>query len=645
MDTPLAVPVDASVATDFAATFARIHDLMRSSEGLQPPEALDELLKLIYLFLHQERFQLPSVTRHAGETTAAHAERVQSSLLKSLRACTAASRPFPLDTRIHLRPATISAAVGLLSEHAFSSLALDLKSLALRVFLQSALRKGLGIYLTPDSVVRAVLDVLSPPPGSLVLDPACGSGSFLLHTLFLWRSKRHTTTDALWAYDHNDRVMRIAKVNLLPLMGDAFHAAAHDSLASFHCPTHSQWFRPAHFDYIFTNPPFGISLPADAIRSSELLAGTDERGQPLDKCGSEVLFLERCLDLLRPGGFLGIVVPNSVTSIARYQRARTVIDSKGQLLAVLTLPPETFASTGTQTTTSVLFFRRRTPRCIKHFPPGRVILAQSRDVGFDSTGRPTHTCDLPTLAQALHATLFLGAPATPPLRQLSLTPGEELATYASASNRSAPSNSTATHSTLGDFATLIRTGRTPARSAYSEDGCFILKVGNLTGCGIDWFARDRNFISPETVTRLTRKTDELVLRPSDILFTSSAHTAHYIAKKVDLVSEVPPWVPGPITFVGELMLVRVDLNRMDPLFLLAYLRSPKAQAALQSMVRGQTAHLHPDDAATLLVPHPASISKKKLAALREALLGESQANAKALQSHREANELCAEIFL
>ena len=94
----------------------------------------------------------------------------------------------------------------------------------------------------------------------------------------------------------------------------------------------------------------------------------------------------------------------------------------------------------------------------------------------------------------------------------------------------------------------------------------------------------------------------LVVGPGDILLTASAHVRRYIAAKADLVDAVPEYLPAPLLFVGELMLIRVDPQRLDPWRLLAFLRSPATQQRLQAMARGQTAHLMAPDVLALPVP-------------------------------------------
>jgi type I restriction enzyme M protein len=141
---------------------------------------------------------------------------------------------------------------------------------------------------------------------------------------------------------------------------------------------------------------------------------------------------------------------------------------------------------------------------------------------------------------------------------------------------------------------------------------FVMKVGNLTGGGIDWSPRARNYIAAAE-----RKKPPL-LQPNDILMTSSAHSLVYIAKKIDMVGEPPDWIGDAVTFVGELLLVRPNRDLVDPFLLLAFLRMPSTGEALRSMASGQTAHLLPQDVAELGVPAAAISSEgplKEVAAL------------------------------
>jgi len=85
--------------------------------------------------------------------------------------------------------------------------------------------------------------------------------------------------------------------------------------------------------------------------------------------------------------------------------------------------------------------------------------------------------------------------------------------------------------------------------------------------------------------------------------TSSAHSPIYIAKKSDVYIGTPDFLQEKeLSFVGEIMLIRPDLKKISPFLLLAFLRSSETIKDIQTMVRGQTAHLHSNDLKNLIVP-------------------------------------------
>lgn len=648
-----------------ASLFERVHNELRNGDGLQPPEALDELLRFLFLYLYRERSGKHTLTRRwvawcdgrtEMEPHAIYAQRLRGALLEASRD---ESDSFVLMDSIGgfgLSSPTLARVADLLADIRFSEMPVDLKSQALTGFLTNNVRRGLGVYPTPDPVVQAVVSILSPTSSMRILDPACGTGSFLLHTVYRWIATGHCTVDptgsdkadcTLWGVDKNLRILRVAEVNLAPLVGRAFHAWNGDALVPLHGRSDERptWFAPASFDVIMTNPPFGVTVNGGTIEASRFSSALTDDGSFVPRMGSEVLFIERCLDLLRPGGVLATVVPNSVVSNVSLERARQAIESKGQLLAVLALPPETFATTGTQSATSVLFFQRRGGKPMFSVPAGTVYSATSSNMGFDSTGRPRSGSDLPEIAM-LTREFLLGRDLSPGHsgRVLSLAPGKEFSAYSGAQSiASRPSSAKGIK--LRDCVSAIRIGKTPPRDMYCDEGHFILKVGNLTGGGIEWFARDRNFVTSAYMAKLARGrvARDLVVQQGDILLTSSAHTVRYIAKKVDMVDQIPDFIQQPVTFVGELLLLRPRPEVIDPYALLAFLRSAGAQASLQAMVRGQTAHLMPNDAGELMVPLM-DRTDERLASLAELIRAEARVQYESTYRRQEMDRVIQELF-
>jgi type I restriction enzyme M protein len=305
------------------------------------------------------------------------------------------------------------------------------------------------------------------------------------------------------------------------------------------------------------------------------------------------------LKLLKPGGQLAIVLPKSIATNKTLQAARQSLGIYGFIEAVLTLPPETFALTGTQVSTIVLFARRYiSPE--EESGKGRTFCYNCKSVGYDSTGRSTESCDLKDFITCKSHANNLPRDVTGRISfDEVIVKGETFNRLSSICRDMPKSGISKSDARLADFCKVIRTGKTPSRNMYSDQGFFLIKVGNLTGSGIDWCPRDRNFIPEDEMLKRLSSRNGLILQEHDILLTSSAHNSSYIAKKIDILSNIPDFVDMPLSFVGEVMLIRPDTSKVDPFRLLAYLRLPSVSSALRAMVRGQTAHLHSTDVESL----------------------------------------------
>jgi type I restriction enzyme M protein len=595
---------------------------MRNLDGLQPQEAFEELLKfLFYKQLSEEHGLAPP-----------SAPAIRKAFTRYLDHHNSWSTNLWRDKNFHLSDKCLEELNQLFSDVYFSKITFDIRSAALRAFLTPDIRKGLGIYLTPDDVVREMVRFLDPPPNAKCLDPACGSGTFLIELVKHWRQRKPSRV-SVWGADKNPRMLLIAELNLGHLPGATFNRALMDSLTEPQ-PKHSKpWCRFGAFDLILTNPPFGVTL--DTTNADFACYDTiyTPDGKPRARQASEWLFIEQSLRWLRPGGTLAIVLPRSVLTNQSSSTERAALAKLGYLKALILLPPETFLVTGAQTNTVVAFFQRY-DSTTRPTTPVSVVSASLTNVGYDSTGRPRQGSQLDGLAERMRS------PTTSPCDHVSLLPPVkasdtlEVLTTTNLSRRKRKGGTP-----LGDLTAVIKTGRTPPRAAYSDkDGLFLIKVGNLTGSGINWIPRDRNFIDISSVNNRKVPRFELV-KSGDIVLTSSAHSPVYIAKKVDIISRVPAWVGGQASFVGEVMLLRLKQKRLLPMLLLAYLRQPDVTAQIQEMVRGQTAHLHADDLASLSLPNSLLDASEEWLRIQALLTEETAINDRLNELAREQQTL------
>ena len=272
----------------------------------------------------------------------------------------------------------------------------DVKGRAFQRVIAPAIRAGMGQYFTPEPVVQLMVDVTEPRPGERILDPFCGSAHFL--TRCLARMDREHCEEPCEGHgiEKSERMVRIALTGLQLQGGSAPSIRCGDALLDF---ANYPELEPASFDLILTNPPFGSLLGAESLAQ----LGDFELARGRSRVGLEVLGLERCLQLLRPGGRLGIVVPDSLLSNRSLKHVREWVAARARVRAIVSLPLQTFTPFGANIKTSVLFLRRR--RRGEARDDYQVHLSRVDAVGYDATGRPQDCSELPACAEALREML------------------------------------------------------------------------------------------------------------------------------------------------------------------------------------------------------------------------------------------------
>ena len=596
------------------------HNEMRSIDGLQPAEALDELLKYLLVKSEEETRNIPlpeiDVFSHNGERTEA-ARHLRSRLAHYLDHYTQHAEALFHSRDFRLSDSCLAKVHEILGSEQLSQFSFDVRSAALRSFLSPKLRKGLGIFLTPDQIVDEIVEFVEFPKKAIVADPACGSGTFLLSAAR--KTLRTKVPIHLYGIDKSPRMMLLTDLNMGPSPSVPFEKLVCDTLR----PSDYKHVLPAEsVDVILTNPPFGVNVDGRTYDLTVFSTASNIGGRPNRRQSSELLFLEQCLSLLKPDGLLAIVLPRSAISTIAGNHARGILGEIAALLAIITLPPETFAATGTMTNTVVLFLQKFGSLLAPedHVKP---VVARIDNVGFDSTGRIRPGNQLPGLGCALRAACN-GDDTDPRISKGRRREAKSTLPHLPAIVKGEKARSRAIRNqALRDLVTLAVTGTTPSRTSYSDQGLFLVKVGNLTGAGVSWIPRTRNFIDPATAAKRHTRTDRL-LQAGDIVLTSSAHSPKYIAKKIDVIHKIPNWVGGTASFVGEVMLLRPNPDLIDPFVLAAYLRLPTVIEEIQYMIRGQTAHLHPADLLSLQINSSLIMGEPLVANLAAAIRQETE---------------------
>lgn len=522
-----------------------IHSILRSADNLRPDEAFDELVKLYALWLH------------VGPVDFAQARAEEPGLRLSQGAFERATER-----------------LGPLLVEGRSDTGADL----FQELADVGVRAGLGQYFTPAPVARAMAAYLTPTAGETWIDPFCGSG------LLLGQIATAASGDVrLFAIDRDPRVLRLAALEsemhhpsspLSAIQGNALSPRAQlmDLLGA----------PPEGFDGVVTNPPFGADVHRDDHERYDDFQLKSNGSTPL-----EILGLERSIDFLRPGGRIGIVLPQSIVSNRSCAAVRAHLLRHCRVDAVLSLPPATFGPFRGVGKAVVVFATRRPAR------PHRTAtaFAVAREIGWDGTGRHTGEEDITATALALRRAGADGVVAIEDDEALArnLTPEWHLRPQVEGSP-------------LRELTVSIFTGRTPGRAAYTEGEADlatayrVLKVGDLTGAGINWSPGDRSHAA------FSRSVVNKLLAINDLALTAAAHHPRYIGAKVDIVDLIPPEYGERVLPSAEVMVIRPDEAKIDPIVLLLWLRSQDGRAALQACVTGQTAHLYADDVAQIVVP-------------------------------------------
>jgi type I restriction enzyme M protein len=400
---------------EFARVFDQCHDIIRTQRGLDARSRLYEMCKLILVKLYEEEREEQRKENRFSKRSIENAERL------GIDAATFINRSFEElktqklkglfdpEEKIELKAHTIKEIVELLEIYSLRKTREDVLGVAFETFLRGMMTgKELGEFFTPREVVEFMVKLVDPQIGETILDPACGTGGFLIWSFFhvLDRIRKNIGSEeerkkleeklieeCLWGFDIDSYLERLCKINL-KMHGDGYrHIYRVNSLDLIDDPveeehkeirkTLKEIMEKRGFDIILTNPPFG-SGPGKDITEERILVKY-ENGKGKRRQIPQILFLELCIRLLKPGGRMAIVLPDGILNNAAkdYVNIRDFIKKECIIKAVVSLPEGTFIPYGSGVKASVLFLQR------KKFPTEKqqdVFMAVARYVGYD-----THT--------------------------------------------------------------------------------------------------------------------------------------------------------------------------------------------------------------------------------------------------------------
>ena len=414
--------------------FKRCHDYIYGNEGMKKT-AFWELLNLIFCKIYDEKrrftcaesgesyrreFWVGVKEQNTIEGREQVAKRIKDIFAK-LRKDSLFSEVFDGNEQINLTDKGLAFIAAELAKYSFLDATVDVKGVAYETIVSNTLKQEAGQFFTPRNIVKCMVDMMDPDEHQRVLDPACGSGGFLVMVLDHVRRKfakrlfpnlegpwleekfslievnalvKDYAEQYLFGFDFDPDLKKAARMNMV-MAGDGhaniFHAnslaypkgdneielkkindAVLKSIATgndANFPFEQDYNALGKFDLIFTNPPFGAKIP---INDAEILGQydlgfnwkKDNNGQWQKSAISsseppEILFIDQCYRFLKPGGKMAIVLPDGILGNPNTEYVRAWILDKFKLLASIDLPVEAFLpQVGVQA--SLLFLQKKT---------------------------------------------------------------------------------------------------------------------------------------------------------------------------------------------------------------------------------------------------------------------------------------------
>ena len=411
---------DLRPATNLRSVFRTIRNyLAANAVGITRDEVFaQQLINLIFCKIYDERFTKAEdiVTFRAG--TDERNQEVKKRIVDLFEKVKSQyDDVIDVVDSIDLDERALTYVVGELQLYSLRDSTRDAVGDAFEVFIGPSLKGGQGQFFTPRNVVKMIIDMVDPTPDQKIIDPACGSGGFLVEALRHVWAKIEANGDALgWPDSEIESEKQMVAIKnfrgidkdlFLSKVAKAYMAILGDGRGGVFCENSleapSNWdsstrnqVQENEFDVVITNPPFGKKL---AIDSEDILkryelghkwsydSNTDlfEKTVLENKQTPQILFIERCLQLLKNSGKLGIVLLESIFGMPKYHYVVDYLERKTKILAIITMPENLFQPNTHAKCCIVICEKVAEPPDEDH----PIFMADVKWCGHDSRGNPT----------------------------------------------------------------------------------------------------------------------------------------------------------------------------------------------------------------------------------------------------------------
>jgi type I restriction-modification system DNA methylase subunit len=568
----------------------RCHDRILFQLGHDPAKAFDEFMQVLLVKLFDERLpdDRPVFAEYPGETVHALAERIRGLLQAAAEDASFApvfENAFDggaVTPRMDMDDETIAFVVRHLQDFSLSRTGdlvhgADVKGVVFETMVGSTFRGNLGAYFTPRNIAEFVVRFLNPGPGDRIVDPACGSGGFLIMALKYVRDRLRADGGSLQAvedfalrgvhgFDINERMARVARMNLV------MHGAQPTSVRRINgLLLHREADLAGSFDMCFANPPFAGFESDPSILTDYAVAKTDGGVRSVNKV---LPFMEQIVRLLKPGGRAGVVIPISVLNAEAetFVRLREMLFEQTRLLGIVGLTEAAFHHTDCGSHGALFFFERRHPGD-KGDADYEVFIDFADSVGYNRLGHAISDNELPEVLaryQRGDKTRFVHASELRAAGRIDPTWWR-------------PSN-------LALRRSLEQSGNLVSISEFFEIRREFITKRKLAGTRCKFFqVKDADLLTGDVVHVHEADAEELpgrirqIVRAGDVLLPN--HRDSLIAKKGmngRSAIVVPPELDGVLT-TNRFFVLR---PKVDPLFLKALLNDGVVRQQLTMQARG-----------------------------------------------------------
>ena len=427
---------------ELRAAIRKCHQTLWEGGRRSPIAAFGEFSKIVFI-KHRDEKDLGrkngepyAFQRRDGETA-----DILSRRIRDLYDAEKEQEPDVFTDSISVDPPILAQCVEHLEGISLDRTELDTKGVAFEEFMGGFFKGDFGQYFTPRELIAFAVEILEPQRDNFILDPACGSGGFLLYALDYVRREADRrfpqhNVDVRQSLDHfnywhdfaqnnlfgievNDELARVAKMNMIIHDDGHTNIVGHDALDfldHLEDKHEKRGLRENRFDLILTNPPFGATIrrtekgdgyleqfelmqylgkdnPLRADLTGDGDSGGAKRGaQAVKKRASiktEIAFLERIHTFLKPGsGRAAVVLPDGILTNSSLQGVRDWLLARFQLMAVVSLPQFAFQHYDAGVKASIVFLRRLAAgETVADDAP--VFMALTENIGYDATGRKT----------------------------------------------------------------------------------------------------------------------------------------------------------------------------------------------------------------------------------------------------------------